>query len=148
MLIALTLLVTAIIPLASLMATSLKTTVVTSTRMYARQLASNDIDKIKGLHFESVGLSTATANFALATDGQDVKPENGYGAGQLPQETVQMYSGNAYTVTRDIHKKVSTTNSNAATKEVVITVSWSTPEPAGSVQLSTLIGMTDMPPSS
>jgi len=147
MLIAISLMLTAIVPLAVLLSTGLKTTVTTTTRMYARQLAANEIDKIKGLHFEAVGLSDGLSTFNPAANGQSLRPENGFGTGVLPQETVVTYSGNSYTVTRDIHKLVNSTRPNAATKEVIVTVSWTSPLPGDQVQLSTLMGMTDMPAS-
>lgn len=142
-LIALSLLVVAIIPLAVLLQVGLRTSVTTSTRMHAREIAASEIDKAKSLTFDAIGNTTAATTFTAATNGQQVRQENGY-PGLASSDTV-VSAGVTYMVTRDVRKVVNTSRANSSsTKEVVITVSWSAPEPTGSIKLSTIIGRTDM----
>lgn len=142
-LIALSLLIGAIIPLAVLLQVGLRTTVTTSTRMHAREVASSEIDKAKSMTFDAIGNNTVATTYSSATNGQQVKQENGY-PGMAPYETV-VSAGVTYSVTRDVRKVINTSRANSSsTKEIIITVSWSAPEPAGSIKLSTIVGRTDM----
>ncbi|MHB1390771.1 MAG: type IV pilus modification PilV family protein [Thermoleophilia bacterium] len=143
--IALTLMVATILPLALFLQLGLRTTVNASVHMYARQLASSDIDRIKGLTFDAVGLSAATVTFDAATNNQQVKPEAGYTLSGLASTQTVVGDGITYTIKRDVKKVINTSKGNAAaTKRVTITVSWNLPTPGGSVQLSTFLGRTDM----
>lgn len=145
MLIALTLLVTAMIPLAVMLSTSLKTTVKTSNDMRAREIAASEIDRVKGLKFDAVGISTAVKTFTVASNGEQVKPEPGYPGIAAGPTSVQLAGGRTYDVYRDVRKAVNSSKTTAtATKKVVVKVQWETPAPGGSTELSTFIGPTDM----
>lgn len=142
-LIALSLLVAAIIPLAVLLQVGLRTTVTTSTRMHAREIGSSEIDKAKSMTFDAIGINSATIMYSTATNGQQVKQENGY-PGWASNETV-VNGGVSYTVTRDVRKVINSSRANSSsTKEVIVKVSWTAPEPAGYVELATIVGRTDM----
>ncbi len=144
LLIALTLLVVAMIPLAVVLSNSLKSSVNTRTRMHAKELAASEIDNAKGMSFAAVGISGATVSFAEATDGQQIAPDAGYTGLSAGPETVETPSGNTFQVTRDVRKHVNSTQTNdAATKQVIITVSWTEPAPASSETMSTVIGATE-----
>ena len=112
MLIALSLLMITIVPLAVLLQVGLKTTVTTSTRMHAREIANSEIGKAKSIEFNGIGINTATVTFDLATNGQQVKQESGY-PGQATSETV-VSDGVTYTVTRDVRKVVNTSRANSS----------------------------------
>ncbi|MDO8735881.1 MAG: hypothetical protein Q7K29_02205 [Thermoleophilia bacterium] len=143
-LIALSLLVLAMIPLAMFLTVGLRTTVNAGTQMYARELASSEIDKIKSLDYDAVGLSGVSTYFTPATNNQQVRQENGYFTGLTPHQTFQN-GDTVYTIDRDVRKVINTSRpSAAAMKRVTVTVSWDRPEPGGTVELSTLLGRTDM----
>ncbi len=142
-LIALSLLVAAMIPLAVVLSTTLRSTVTSKVNMQARELASSEIDQVKGMDFGAIGISGAPASFADAAAGETVAPEEGYPGLDAGPETVETAAGYTFEVTRSVTKNVNTTRGNAAaTKKVVITVSWTQPEPAGSETMSTVIGPT------
>ncbi len=143
-LIALTLLVAAMIPLAIILSTGLRTSVANQTRIHAKELASTEIDEVKGMSYSAIGLAGVSTTIEEATNGQQIGPEAGYSGLEAGPETVQTPSGNTYEVTRDVRKYVNSSMSNdAATKQVTITVSWTGPGPASSETVSTVIGPTD-----
>jgi competence protein ComGC len=143
-LIALSLMVMAIIPLAMFLTVGLKTSLDAGVQMYAREIASSEIDKVKSLQFDAVGLSGVTTYYATATNNQQVRQENGYLVGLVPHQVIQ--NGNTtYTVDRDVRKVNVTSKTNVASmKRVTIKVTWTQPLPGGTVELSTLLGRTDM----
>lgn len=144
-LIALALLVSAMIPLVIILSTGLRTSVSNQARIHAKELATSEIDQAKGMSYEAVGLNGVSTTFAEAVDGQQFGPEPGLTGLDPGPETITTASGNAYEVTRDIHKYVNSSLTNsAATKAVTITVSWTEPGPASSETVSTVIGPTDM----
>jgi hypothetical protein len=115
--------------------------------MHAREVAASEVDRIKSMKFEAVGLQGATATFATAGDNEQIKPD--IGLGLAPTSTVTTPSGNPYTVTRDIRKVVNQYGSggrDSYTKRIIITVSWQQPQPSGSEEVSTDIGPTEMSP--
>ncbi len=148
LLIALTLLVVAIVPMAVILETGLKTGVSTNTRMHAREVAASEIDKVKSLTFNAIGMQGADLTYDQAVSAQNshvsIRPD--IGTGLASTSTVTTSSGNTFTVTRDVRVAFNPSASNSATKKVMITVSWSSPNPAGSIQLTTLIGATEMAP--
>ena len=144
-LIALTLLVAAMIPLAVILSTGLRTSVANQTRIHAKEVASSEIDQIKGMSYAPIGLAGVSTTFEEATDGQQFGPEPGFSGLNAGPENVVTSSGNTYEVTRDVRKYVNSTLSNsAATKQVTITVSWTGPGPASSETMTTVIGPTDV----
>lgn len=144
-LIALTLLVAAMIPLAIILSTGLKTSVANQTRIHAKELATSEIDQAKAMSYEAVGLNGVTTTFDTATDGEQFGPEPGLTGLDAGPETVTTSSGNTYQVTRDVRKYINASLTNSAvTKSVTITVSWTGPGPASSETVSTVIGPTDM----
>lgn len=144
LLIALTLLVVAMIPLAVVLSTSLRSTVTTKTRIHAKELAVSELARVKGMNFASIGINGAAWTFEEATDGQQIAPDQGYTGLEAGPETVETPSGNTYQVTRDVRKYVNSSLTNeASTKQVVITVTWTEPSPASSETMSTVIGPTE-----
>ena len=116
--------------------------------MHAREVAASEIDRIKSLNFDGVGISTATKTFSQAAVSEQVKPETGYAGVTDGPVTVPAADGSNFTVTRNIIKNVNSSGTVAAeTKKVIINVSWSNPEPAGSIELNTILGPTDMNPN-
>ena len=144
-LVALTLLLTAMVPLAIVLSTGLRATVTTNTRMQARELAATEIDKTKSLKFEAIGIGSATGKFATASNNAQRAPETGYAGLAAGPETVVTSSGDTFTVTRDVRLQVNSSKTTATkTKKIIITVSWTNPTPASSIELSTVIGQTEM----
>lgn len=145
MLIALSLLVSAMIPLVIILSTGLRTSVSNQTRIHAKELASAEIDQAKGMNYEAVGLAGVSMTFAEVQDGQQFGPEPGFNGLTPGPETITTPSGNTYEVRRDVRKYVNSSLPNsAATKSVTVTVSWTGPGPASSETISTVVGPTDM----
>ncbi|MFA6001724.1 MAG: hypothetical protein WC828_06370 [Thermoleophilia bacterium] len=144
-LVALTLLLTAMVPLAIVLSTGLRATVTTNTRMQARELTATEIDRTRSLKFEAIGIGSATSKFATATNDAQLAPETGYAGLVAGPETVVTSSGDTFTVTRDVRLLVNSSKSVATkTKKIIVTVSWTDPAPASFIELSTVIGPTDM----
>lgn len=155
MMVALTLLVVAMVPLAAILTTSLRTSVKTNTRMLAREVGASEIDKARSLRFEALGINGVTSTFSTTGPSSlggsfQIGPDAGLTGLSAGPETVIMTTqggGNSYTVTREV-RKVARGRSAADTlsyvKEVTITVSWTSPEPGGTETFPTIIGPTDM----
>ena len=157
MLVALTLLVTAMVPLAVILATSLRTTVCTSTRMMARQVGVTEIDTARSMKLVSVVINGASETFASpgpdsTTASFQIAPDAGFKGLDEGWETVIKDTQNgtqSFTVKRDVRKiasQRSATETYSYTKKVIITVSWTSPEPASSEELTTILASSDMSP--
>ncbi len=140
MLVALSLLVVVMIPLTAVFIQGFRTSVTTKTQMNARQVASAEMDRARSLNFNAVGITGATASYASAPTDTQIKADTG--SGLAPVSTVTQ-GENTFTVTRDVRKVI---KSSAATKKIIITVSWTTPLPGGSYTLPSEIGPTGMAP--
>jgi prepilin-type N-terminal cleavage/methylation domain-containing protein len=155
MMVALTLLVVAMVPLAVVLTTSLRTSVKTNTRMLAREVGASEIDKARSLRFEALGINGVASTFSTTGPSSlgssfQIGPDTGLTGLNAGPETVIMTTqagGNSYTVTREV-RKVARGRSAADTlsyvKEVNVTVSWTSPEPGGSETFPAIIGPTDM----
>lgn len=144
-LIAITLLAVAIIPLASVLSMSLKASVNSRTSMHAREVAAGEIDDIKAMAYEDIGISGVYNTFNTASNGQQLGPDPGYYGVDTGPVTVTTSSGDSFTVTRDVRKVVDSSYSNAAAvKQVSIYVSWDGPGSPGTETMSTKIGPTGM----
>lgn len=155
MMVALSLLVVAMLPLAVVLTTSLRTSVTTNARMLAREVGASEIDKSRSLRFEAVGINGVSTTFSspgpTTLDGSFViGPDPGLtGLNAGPEDVIMTTQGggNTYTVTRVVNK-VARGRSSADTlsyvKEVIITVSWTSPEPGGSRTFPAIIGPTEM----
>jgi prepilin-type N-terminal cleavage/methylation domain-containing protein len=142
-LIAITLLAVALIPLASILSMSLKASVNSRTSMHAREVAASEIDDIKGMAFGDVGIEAVADTFDNAGNNQQVGPDAGYEGFAAGPVTVNTPSGDTFTVTRDVRKSVDNTYSNsAATKRVSVYVSWDGPSSSGVEPMHTTIGPT------
>jgi prepilin-type N-terminal cleavage/methylation domain-containing protein len=140
-LIAITLLAVALIPLASVLSMSLKNSVNSRTSMHAREVALSEIDDIKGMAFGDVGLIGVSDTFASAGNNQQVGPDSGSTGFDAGPVTVTTPSGDTFTVTRDVRKTVDDTYTNsAATKQVSVYVSWDGPGSSGMEPEHTKIG--------
>ena len=111
MLVALSLLVMVIIPLSAVFMAGLRTSVITKTQMNARQVASAEMDRVRSLNFDAIGITGATAKHATAGHGVQVKADSG--SGLAPVSTVTQ-GDNIFTVTRDVRNVIT---SSALTKK-------------------------------
>ena len=149
-LIAITLLVAAVIPLAAILISGVKASENVNVRMSARELAESEMSKIKNTQFSEVGLEGVTTKFIAANNGDQVGPDSG-GGGTPATATEAGPMGVTFTVTSDVQKKVDLLPGNPATKLVSISISWpasssngSGPINAGSLSISSEIGPTGM----
>jgi len=155
MMVALTLLVVAMVPLAAILTTSLRTSTKTNTRMLAREVGASELDKARSLRFEAVGINGESNTFSTpgpTTLGASftIGPDTGLTGLNAGPEIVNMTTQggeSSFTVSRDV-RKVARGRSAADTysyiKEVKITVTWTSPEPGGTETFPAIIGPTDM----
>ncbi|MBI5871241.1 MAG: prepilin-type N-terminal cleavage/methylation domain-containing protein [Actinobacteria bacterium] len=155
MMVALSLLVVAMVPLAVVLTTSLRTSVKTNTRMLAREVGASEIDKARSLRFEALGINGVASTFSSpgpTTIGGSfqIGPDAGLTGLNSGPEIVSMTTqggGNSFTVTRDVRKVArgrSVADTLSYVKEVNITVTWTSPEPGGTETFPAIIGPTDM----
>lgn len=143
-LIAITLLAVALIPLASILSMSMKASVNSRTSMHAREVAASEIDDIKAMPYGDVGIAGVAGTFDDASHNQQVGPDAGYEGINAGPVTIDTDSGDSFTVTRDVRKVVNSTYANSvATKKVIIVVSWDGPGSAGTEIMNTYIGPTE-----
>jgi hypothetical protein len=133
------------VPLSALLVVGMKTQENAGARMYAREIASSEIDRVKSMDFNGVGINSATKYYSSASthDGDQIRQDNGYLTG-LTSRSI-FYNGNLrYTIDRDVRKYIDS-STQATMKKVIITVTWDQPAPGGNwVQLTTLLGPVDM----
>ncbi|MHB1326204.1 MAG: type IV pilus modification PilV family protein [Thermoleophilia bacterium] len=152
-LVAMMLLVMAMVPLASALTISLRTTVTTNTRMLARQIGATEIDRARSMMFGEVGINGVLKTFASPgptppAQSFQIGPDAGLTGFNAGPETVTAIGGGVdFKVTRDVEKIASRryeTENWSYTKKVVIKVSWDAPQPAGSDEFTTIIGPSEM----
>jgi prepilin-type N-terminal cleavage/methylation domain-containing protein len=154
LLIAMTLLLVALIPMAALLISGLRASANVDVRMSARQLAASEISKVKDMDFKYVGMSGVALTFSAAANGNQIGPDAG--SGLQATSTAAGPLNITFTITRNVTKLVKLVpgmSSYTATKLVTINVSWSSANPGGSGTVSggsepesTEIGPTGMAP--
>ena len=147
-LVALTLLVAALIPLAKILTVVLHEASVSKARAHAREIAESERDYAKSLTFNAIGQSSgAQYTFSNAAVGQYIKPESGYSGISVGPDTTSVQNYN-YSITRNVVKSQDQYGGPTATytKKVIITVTCTNPGLATTVSLTTEIGPTAMAP--
>ncbi len=134
LLIAMTLLLVALIPMAALLISGLRASANVDVRMSARQLAASEISKVKDMDFKYVGMSGVALTFSAAANGNQIGPDAG--SGLQATSTAAGPLNITFTITRNVTKLVKSLPGNPATKLVTITVSWSSANPGGSGTVS------------
>ncbi len=129
LLIAVTLLLVALISMAVILTSGLRSSTNINVRMSARQLAESEMSRIKDMSFGTIGINGATNTFDVAQNGDQVKADTGTGIDA--SATAAGPLNITFTITRDVRKEVKNLPGNPATKLVTVTVSWQSSTPGG-----------------
>lgn len=126
MLIAISLLLVAMIPLAGVLSFCLQNSVNTKKHEYAKQIAASEIDQAKSFKFDAIGVTGATGLFATGHDGDQLGADSGIGF--APTSSATSSEGDVFTVTRDVRLVVKNMPNESRTKRLIVIVSWTSPQ--------------------